>query len=317
MWRKLKAVAPGDDLRLRLTRLKASLRTLKARLLASRAVQNPVAILAWRVVRELGEDDASHLAAGVAYYALFSLFPLLLGLLAIAGTVLAPQGIQSRFLDFVAGYLPPGAADLVRTNVQNVVRFRAALGSVSIIGLLWSGSAAFGAITRALNRAWNIRQDRPFYVAKPRQLGMALGIGVLFFVSVALTSIFRVLLNLRIDILGVEVRLPSVLNNLALQAVPWLITFSIFLLLYKFVPNCKTRWRYIWLGALVATILFEVGKNLFIWYLGTFASYAQVYGQLASVMVLLLWAYISAFILILGAEISSEYERLRSPRAST
>ena len=84
-----------------------------------------------------------------------------------------------------------------------------------------------------------------------------------------------------------------------------------FLLIYRYVPNCKTYWRYIWPGALVAAGLFEVAKGLFIWYLDNLASYRQVYGPLTSVMILLLWTYLSSLILILGAEISSEYGRMR------
>ena len=85
----------------------------------------------------------------------------------------------------------------------------------------------------------------------------------------------------------------------------------IFLLLYKMVPNTKTYWRYIWPGALLAAVLFETSKNLFILYLERFASYQNVYGSLAPVIVLLLWAFVSSFIVLMGAEISSEYERLK------
>ncbi len=87
-------------------------------------------------------------------------------------------------------------------------------------------------------------------------------------------------------------------------------SFSIFLLIYRFLPNCKTYWRYVWLAAAISAGLFEIGKNLFVWYLGSFANYDQVYGPVASVMIFLLWAYLSSLVLILGAEISSEYERM-------
>ena len=88
-------------------------------------------------------------------------------------------------------------------------------------------------------------------------------------------------------------------------------TLMIFLLVYRFLPNCKTYWRYIWPGTVVVALLFEVGKSLFVWYLNNIATYDRVYGSLTSVMALLFWIYISALILILGAEISSEYGRMR------
>jgi YihY family inner membrane protein len=93
--------------------------------------------------------------------------------------------------------------------------------------------------------------------------------------------------------------------------VPWSINIFIFLMIYRFAPNCKTYWRYIWPGAVAAAILLEAAKGLFLWYLDNLASYSQVYGSVTSVIVLLFWIYVSALILILGAEIGSEYSRLR------
>ena len=98
----------------------------------------------------------------------------------------------------------------------------------------------------------------------------------------------------------------------ALMEIPvLLVNFLIFAVIYKYLPNTKTYWRYIWLGAVIAAVLFEAGKHLFIWYLDNFADYSELYGSVASVVVLMVWAYFSAFILILGAEIASEYRRLK------
>ena len=93
--------------------------------------------------------------------------------------------------------------------------------------------------------------------------------------------------------------------------VPWGINIFIFLMIYRFAPNCKVYWKYIWPGALVAAVLLEVSKGLFLWYLDNVAIYNQVYGSVASVIVLLFWIYVSALILILGAEIGAEHSRMR------
>ena len=269
--------------------------------------------LAWRVLQEMRDDDATHLAAGVAYYAIFSVFPLILGFLAISGVVLESTNFQQRFLIFVTGYLP-GSEKFVSGHIAGVVRFRGALGIGAVIGLFWAASAVFGAISRAVNRAWDIQKDRPFYIAKPRQIGMALGIGILFLLSLTASSAIQLLVDLDLGIAGQVLFLDDGFGRLAWRAIPWLMTFAIFLLIYRFLPNCKTYWRYVWLGAAIAAVLFELGKNLFVWYLATFANYQQVYGPLASVMIFLIWAYVSALILILGAEISSEYERIHHPQ---
>ncbi|MCI0846687.1 MAG: YihY/virulence factor BrkB family protein [Chloroflexi bacterium] len=258
------------------------------------------------------DDDATHLAAGVAYYAMFSLFPLLLGFLAISGLVLNSEGLEQKFMDFVTDNLP-GSEQIVKENVGQVVRFRGLLGIGAFIGLLWSASAVFGAINRAVNRAWDIRQDRPFYIAKPRQLAMALGVGILFLLSTSATSAIQVFTDPSRDlgVPGQDFLLGIGLGHLALRMVPWAMTLLIFLMVYRFLPDCKTYWRFIWPGAVVASVLFEVAKSLFVWYLNNIATYDQVYGSLTSVMALLFWIYISALILILGAEISSEYGRMR------
>jgi len=275
-----------------------------------------MADLVWRVFEGMRNHDATHLAAGLAYYAMFSLFPLLLGLLAISGSVLASEGIEGDFIGFVTANLP-GSRDLVEDNVSQLIQFRGVLGAVAVLGLLWSASAVFGGISRAVNRAWGIRRDRPFYIAKILHIGMALTVGLLFLLSTAATSVIEVFSNQTRDlsVLGQDVMPDLGLANLALRAVPWVITFLIFLLVYRFVPNTKTYWRYIWPGALTAAVLFEVAKSLFVWYLDNLAIYSQVYGSLTSVMMLLLWIYVSALILILGAEISSEFVRSRTGEA--
>jgi membrane protein len=258
----------------------------------------------WRVIQEMAADDATHLAAGVAYYAIFSLFPLLLGLLFIVGLVGSSEVVKQDFVGFVTDNLP-GSEQFVEDTLDGVIRFRGVLGIGALIGLLWSASAVFGAITRAVNRAWDVHQDRPFYIAKPRQIGMALAVGILFLLSSSVTYSLELLTEPAAGIPGQQVFL-----MLAFRAVSWLITLSIFLLMYRFIPNCKTYWRYIWPGAVVASVLLEISKTIFLWYLNNLASYDQ-FGAMASVMILLLWIYLSSLIVILGAEISSEYGRMQ------
>ena len=266
--------------------------------------------LAVAVVQELGDDDATHMAASVSYYAILSLFPLVLGLSTIVGVVANSPDRQDEIIEFVIQYLP-GSESFVRDSVTGVVKLRAAFGIASVLSLLWTGSAVFGSITRAVNRAWDVQKDPPFYKNKPRQIVMALGISLLFLFSVSITTVFQWATS--IDIGGGN--LESLLGGGAVSGIlkipALLVSFSIFAVVYKMLPNTKTYWRYIWLGAVVAAVLFEGGKNLFLWYIENFAQYDQLYGNIASVVILMVWIYFSAFILILGAEVASEYGRLR------
>ncbi len=150
---------------------------------------SPVRLVA-RVVQELGEDDATNMAASVSYYALLSLFPLLLGLSAIVGLVGESPSRQQGMVDFVVGSLP-GSEQFVQESIEGIVRFRGALGIFSIFGLMWAASAVFGSITRVVNRAWDVPRNSPFYKNKPRQMAMAIGVSILFALSVGASSFLQ------------------------------------------------------------------------------------------------------------------------------
>jgi len=284
----------------------------KAKWRQSGFANHKYSVLTWRVFKELGDDDATHLAAGVAYYAMFALFPLILAVLAIGGILLDSSDQQENFVNFVTDNLP-GSKGFVEDNLREVIKFRSVLGLGAVVGLLWSASAGMGAVARGVNRAWDVHRNRPFYVAKPLQIMMALAVGVLFLLSTLLTSAIELITDPRRDwgLPGQDFLLDLGIASLALRVAPFLINMVIFLLLYYFAPNCKTYWRYVWPGALIAAILFEVAKGIFIWYLDNLATYDQVYGSVTSVMSLLLWMWVSALILIMGAEISSEYGRMK------
>jgi len=284
---------------------------LRSVLVENRLGRSLPARLVVRVIKEMGEDDASHMAAGVSFYAVLSIFPLILALMVIIGWVAGSQSRQDELVEFIVGYLP-GSEQFVRESVEGVRRLRAAVGVGAVLGLVWSASTVFGSITKVVNRAWGVSENPPFYKNKSRQLVMALGVGFLFVASVSLTSFVQWASTIEIggqtttDILGGQI------VAVALRLPALIISFSIFMAIYKFLPNTKTYWRFVWVGALLAAVLFEASKGLFLWYLENFARFDQLYGNLASVVIFMVWTYICAMILIVGAEFSSEYERIKS-----
>ena len=249
------------------------------------------------------------MAAGVAYYALLSLFPLLLAVISIAGLFLSSEELQKDLFDFFEENLPTSVEEL-ESNIDNVIRLRGPIGVIGFIGLFWAGSAMFGAINRAINRSWGIRKDRPFYIKKMRDLTMALSAGVLILMSIGLSSVFQILRN-------TDVSMPHGSIEVLSRLLGFVITFGIFILIYRFVPNIKVHWRYVWPGALLGAILFEITKTVFVLYLANFANYQMIYGSVASVIILLFWVYISAFILILGSEFSFQYSRMYMAKSNT
>ena len=142
---------------------------------------------------------------------------------------------------------------------------------------------------------------------------MSISIGILFLLSAVVTSIIELLARppSELEIIGLTPLLDLGLGGLALRLIPWSMTLTIFLVIYRFVPDTKTSWRQVWLGALVAAVLFEIGKGIFVWYLENLATYRLIYGSLTSAMALMVWIYVSALVLIMGAEICSEYDRIR------
>ena len=179
----------------------------------------------------MGEDDASHMAASVSYYAVLSLFPLVLALSAIIGWVAGSESRQDQLIDYIVDNLP-GSEQFVRDSVEGIDRFRATLGVVAVLGLIWSASAVFGSITRVVNRAWDVRENPPFYKNKPRQLAMALGVGTLFVVSITSTGVLQWATSIEIDgqtirsILGgqafaILLRLPALLISFAIGGSSW------------------------------------------------------------------------------------------------
>jgi membrane protein len=134
-------------------------------------------------------DDGPHLAAGVAYYTILSLFPLILGLLALASFFISPQTAKDWMMDFFRENLPT-STDLLEQNLDNIHRFRGVAGLGSLVALFWTASTMFAAISRSVNRAWDIHQDRPFLVQTARHIAMALATGLLMLLAVAASRAF-------------------------------------------------------------------------------------------------------------------------------
>lgn len=282
--------------------------TRKPRIWLQRFSEIPVISFIVRIARELGIDGAGDMAGSIAYYTILSIFPLLLGVIAILGLFLPSDVVQEQIFQFFEQYLP-GSSQVIERNIENIIALRGTLGIFSIIGLFWTGSAIFGAFGRVINRAWGIHKYRSFFLRKARDITLAVCTSLLFILSMVSTAFSSVIPIMDLPALNTLVIVASRLAG-------FILIFATFSLLYKFMPNTKTAWRYVWLGAVVAAVLFEIARSVFTIYLNNFATYDMVYGSLAAVIVFLVWIYFSAFFLIIGAEIVSEYGRMRSGQTS-
>ncbi|MBI4213758.1 MAG: YihY/virulence factor BrkB family protein [Chloroflexi bacterium] len=270
-----------------------------------------LAQLVRRTAREFQDDDCMHMAAGVAYYALFSLFPLALGLIAVLGLVVDSAVVQARIIAGLADYLP-GSSDFIKGALVGLVESRGTLGGLAVLGLFWSANAIFAALRRSINRAWDVPRERPLLQQKLIELGMMSCVGLLLLASLGSAVGLRFLDN------AFDGTLPaSPLARVLLSGIGAVAVFLVVLLTYKVLPNTRVAWSDIWPSALLVTLSFEAGKRVFLWYVETQAlrSFSLTYGPLTAVMVLLLWTYLSAIVLLAGAELASELGRIRAGRS--
>ncbi len=259
----------------------------------------PVVGVVVRAIEKGNQDHAKDMAASIAYFSFFSLFPLLVGVVAGASLFLDRVEIQSR-LDGMLSDEFPGSADFLRTNIEALIDLRGAAGIASVLGLLWSASKMFGALSRGINLAFGVPKGHPFYLSKLRYFGMTIGLSLLLLIAVGASTAIDIVTQVDLTRFGLDGTRFASLGGRFASLVSVFVTV---VLIYKLVPYERRAWRDILLGALAATLLFELGKVLFVLYLENVHSLEAVYGSLTSVIVLLLWLYFSARVLLFGAEI--------------
>jgi membrane protein len=255
------------------------------------------------------EDDCPFAAASIAYYALLSIFPFLLAVAAVSTHFLEHERVQSAIQETLRAYLPERAHAMILENVQEAIRLRGPVGVAAVIAYLWSASAAVGAVRHSLNRIWDVKRRRPFWRRKLLEVGTTLALagvlGALAIISVGLSILAE---------LGWKIPLFAPFRTLILagpvrEAATLGLAFVAFLLVYSTLPNRPLRLRWLWPGALVAAVLFEVARHAAFWGLARFAQYQLVYGSMAGIVIFILWMYVAATILLIGAEIA----RCRAP----
>ncbi|GAA0578446.1 YihY/virulence factor BrkB family protein [Caenispirillum bisanense] len=264
--------------------------------------------VALRVKDQIGDDNISIVAAGIAFFGILSIFPALAALLTLYGLVASPQDVTGQ-IQTVAGMLPPDVQQIIQDQLQRVASASGgALGFGAIVGLLaalWSASKGMKALVTGIDIAYDEREERGFVKRTLVVLGLTLG--AIVFVIVAL---------------GVITVVPAVVAALGLPAtVEWAVLLGRWPLLvvlvmlalavvYRVAPDRdEPQWRWVTPGSALAAVLWIVGSILFSLYVRNFGSYNESYGALAGVVMLLLWLYLSAFVVLLGAEVNCEMER--------
>jgi membrane protein len=270
-----------------------------------------------RAAGEYLRDDCGQLAAAISYFTIFAVFPLLIFVVAISALVIQDPGVQEDIVDEVLNNIPLSEGegrDSVRDAVQGVGEAgEGALGILGLIGLAWAGSSLFGALRRGLNAAFDDTETkRPFVPQKAIDLALVLALAVFFLASIGATALFRIARNASAELgaLGDLAEATGLLWDAASYAIPLFFSLIAFTALYCVVPSRLRSPLEVWPGAIIAAVLFEAAKLGFSFYLENFTSYDVVMGSLGAAAGFLFWIYVSANIMLFGAEVAAEYPRV-------
>lgn len=269
-----------------------------------------------RVKGEVSRDNLSIVSAGVAFYAIFALFPALAALVSIYGLVANPSDVQ-QMMQSIQGFLPKEAAGIISGQLNKLVaNSGSALGvgaAVGILVALWSATKGTKSMMTAMNIAYGEEEDRGFLRFNAVALLMTLGLIVGAVIAIAFVIAAPALLGN----LGLPDIVSTLLNWLRWPLLAVVMLFGV-AVLYRYGPSRRpAQWRWASYGAGAATLLWLIASGLFSWYVSNFGSYNETYGSMGAIIILLMWFYISAFVVLLGAEINSEMERQTEPDTTT
>jgi membrane protein len=267
-----------------------------------------------RTAREFQDDNLTDWAAALTYYAVLSLFPALIVLVAILGLVGRHPETTDALLEIVDRIGPSSAVDSFRGTIESVVRSNASAGallSVGLAGAVWSASGYIGAFIRAMNAVYEIEEGRPFWKLRPLQIAVTIAMVLLL----AIVSISLVVTGPLAEAIGDVIGLGDTAVtawNVAKWPVLLAIVMGMFAFLYYVAPNVRQpRMRWITPGGIAAVLAWVVASGAFAFYVANFGSYNKTYGALAGVVVFLLWLWLSNVALLFGAELDAELERQR------
>ena len=264
-------------------------------------VRSSLIKLLWHRIEE---DDINGLSAQLAYFFLLSLFPLLIVIFTLLPYLPIPH---QDMLGMISDFAPPDTMNLIEKNINDVMDHRnGGLLSFGIIGTIWSASNGINAVVRAFNKAYNVKESRSFIVSRGMAILLTFVMIFVFILAIIIPIFGREIGVFLFSQLGYTTQFLKLWNTLS-WLVSAIILFSIFTGLYWIAPNVKLRCRSAIPGAAFATIGWIISSLGLSFYVGKISNYSLTYGSIGTIIVLMIWLYISAFIIIIGGEINAFY----------
>jgi membrane protein len=269
----------------------------------------------WRTYQELSDDRLVAVAAGVVFYGLLAVFPAITALVSLYG-LFADANTINQHLTLAAGILPQGGLDIVRDQVNRITsKGNATLGFGFLFGLalaLWSANAGMKATIDALNVVYDEKEKRGFFWLNLTSLAFTVAAIISLLLAIAAVIVLPVLLNY----IGLSYFSETLLRVLRWPALLVLIITGL-AMLYRFGPSrTEPRWEWLSVGSVAAAVAWLVASALLSWYLANFANYDATYGSLGAAIGFMMWLWISAIVILFGAELNSEIEH-QTARDST
>jgi membrane protein len=263
-----------------------------------------------RVWSEINEDDVWGRAAQLAYYFLLALFPLLIFLTAALGLMLGQgEGLRQSLFNYLGQVMPGSAFQLVDTTMNEITASsNAGKLSFGLLATLWAASNGMGAITQALNAAYDVKESRPWW--KQRLVAVALTTALSILV---ITALLLILWGGQLaDFLAAHFGLGGFFS-ITWKSVQWPLVFAFmvtsFALIYYYAPDVREqKWKWLTPGSAIGVVLWLVVSFGFKLYLHYFDSYPKTYGSLGAVIVLMLWLFFTGCAILIGSEVNSEIE---------
>jgi YihY family inner membrane protein len=259
-----------------------------------------------RTIRIFGEIDVEQRAAAFAYYAIFSLIPLIALLLSVGSMFFAPETVKTAAMEFIP--LSIQGRDMVWKMVDELQQARGSVGMVSLLILAWSSLKFFQALVRAVNRAWHTIEI-PWWQMPIKNLlmigvvtsGFALGILIPAVVQGVAKTLLALEDFLRHEVPTLQLAPLFFILDLSRYIVGGVVLLYTITMLYRFAPRRRVLLRHVWLPALLVTIALQLCQVAFVNYLPRFVNYNAVYGAIGLLMLLLIWIYLSGILIITGA----------------
>jgi len=257
-----------------------------------------------RTATEFSEDNLTDWAAALTYYGLLALFPALIALVSLVGLFADPQSTSKTITDIVTQIGPSSAASTFSGPIQSITSNQSAAGILFVVGLvtaLWSASGYVGAFMRASNIIYETPEGRPIWKLRPLQMLVTLVIVLL----VAILALALVLTGPIVDAVAGPLGISSTATtiwDIAKWPVMLAIVITIIAVLYYSTPNVKLRgFKWVTPGGIVAVAVWLIASAAFAFYVANFGSYDKTYGTLGGVIILLMWLWLTAYVVLLGA----------------